>query len=244
MGPLTAARMRSSVALFAIKHNIDRAVATLVFGRPFTVLNYWITPTDAVQFTKLSSNDALFLTTMVLILIPFVWIGLSLTARRLRSANMPLGFLILFFAPFLNLAFFALLYFVPNRSGEPATTAVESRFGALASFIPSDPLGSVATGAILAGIAGSIAVYVGVQSLGVYGWGVFVALPFCMGMVSVLIHSYHRPQTLMSCVVVSVMSVLIVGIVLFAVAVEGVSASSWQFRSRRRWQSLADYSGT
>jgi hypothetical protein len=75
--------------------------------------------------------------------------------------------------------------------------------------------------AILTGIIGALAAYAGVQSLGVYGWGVFVALPFCLGMASVLIHTYHYPQTLARCLFVSMLSVLIVGIVLFAFAVEG-----------------------
>src|SRR5712692_4912479 len=51
----------AGVTLFAIKHNIDRTVATLVFGRQFTVFNYWVPPADAVQLNKLSGNDARFL---------------------------------------------------------------------------------------------------------------------------------------------------------------------------------------
>jgi len=210
------------VTLFAIKHNIDRLVATAVFGRQFTIFNYWIPPTDAIRVDNLSASDARFLTTMVLMSIPFVWIGLSLTVRRLRSAGIPLGFVALFFAPFLNLVFFAVLCFVPNRDASHVTVDGGPSDGVLSPMIPSDPLGSAAIGAILTGLIGSLAVYLGVQSIGVYGWGVFVALPFCMGMASVLIHTYHRPQTLTSCLLVSVVSVLVVGVVLFALAVEGL----------------------
>ena len=49
----------------------------------------------------------------------------------------------------------------------------------------------------------------------------FVALPFCLGMASVLIHTWHHAQTLASCLLVSVLSVLVVGVLLFAFAVEG-----------------------
>jgi hypothetical protein len=208
------------LTLFAIKHNIDRIVATAAFGRRFTILNYWIPPTDAIRVDNLSAADARFLATMVLISIPFVWIGLSLTVRRLRSAGMPLGLLSLFFAPFLNLLFFAVLCFAPEKdSGK----AVHDRGGdgLLSPVIPSGALGSAATAAIFSGLVGSLAVYLGVQSIGVYGWGIFVALPFCMGMASVLIYTYHGAQTLASCLLVSILSVVIVGIVLFAVAVEG-----------------------
>jgi hypothetical protein len=209
------------LTLFAIKHNIDRIVATAVFGRRFSIFNYWIPPTDAIRVDTLSPSDARFLTTMVLMSIPFVWIGLSLTVRRLRSAGIPLGFVALFFAPFLNLVFFAVLCLVPDREPAIVPAGVDRPDRAFSSVIPSDPLGSAAIGAILTGLIGSLAVYLGVQSIGVYGWGMFVALPFCMGMASVLIHTYHRPQTLASCLLVSVVSVLLVGIILFAVAVEG-----------------------
>jgi hypothetical protein len=209
------------VTLFAIKHNIDRIVATAAFGRRFTIFNYWIPPTDAIRVDSLSAGDARFLTTMVLMSIPFVWIGLSLTVRRLRSAGIPLGFVALFFAPFVNLVFFAVLCFVPDREASIVGSDSEAGDGVFSPVIPTDPLGSAAMGAILTGLVGSLAVYLGVQSIGVYGWGVFVALPFCMGMASVLIHTYHRPQTLASCLLVSVVSVLVVGVILFALAVEG-----------------------
>jgi hypothetical protein len=207
------------IALFAIKHNIDRIVATAIFGRRFTIFNYWIPPTDAVRIDALSPNDVRFLATMVLMSIPFVWIGFSMTVRRLRSADLPAGFSVLFFAPFLNLLFFAFLCFIPDR-GRLLNSQSEIPI-AKSPLIPADPLGSAATGAIVAGFVGTVAAYVGVQSLGVYGWGVFVALPFCMGMLSVLIHTYHRYQTLTSCLMVSVLSVMVVAAVLFALAIEG-----------------------
>jgi hypothetical protein len=209
------------LTLFAIKHNIDRSVATLAFGRKFTIFNYWIPPTDALRVADLTANDARFLATMVLIAIPFVWAGLALTLRRLRSAGAPLGFVVLFFAPFLNLIFFAVLCFLPEKldSGTRENAADD---GITSAVIPSDPLGSAAMGAVFTALVGSLAVYLGVQSIGVYGWGVFVALPFCMGLASVLIHTHHRPQTLGSCLLVAFVSVLLVGIILFALAVEGL----------------------
>ena len=210
------------VAGFAIKHNIDRIIATAVFGRRFTIFNYWIPPIDAVRISSLSDSEARFLTTMVLVSLPFVWIGLSMTVRRLRSANLPLWLLVLFFVPFLNLAFFAVLSFIPGRNQGDGRQEADARTGALSSIIPSDPVGSAAIAAILTGIIGGLAAYVGVQSLGVYGWGVFVALPFCLGMASVLIYTYHEPRPLLGCVLVSAISVLIVGILLFAFAVEGI----------------------
>lgn len=34
---------------FAIKHNLDRLVATLVFDRRWDIFNYWLPPTEAAR---------------------------------------------------------------------------------------------------------------------------------------------------------------------------------------------------
>src|SRR6267378_3296163 len=94
---------------FAIKHNIDRLIANRLFGRPFTPFNYWIPPVQAIRIDSLSTTDARFLATMVSIALPFVWIGLAMTVRRLRSANLPLSLVVLFFVPLMNLLFFVVL---------------------------------------------------------------------------------------------------------------------------------------
>src|SRR5262245_33959279 len=166
---------------FALKHNIDRIVATSLFGRKFTPLNYWVPPVEAIRVDRLSTSDARFLLTMVALALPFIWIGLTMTIGRLRSARLPLWLVALFFVPVVNLAFFALLSLVPGGSGDGAPAPEASR---LASFIPQDKWGSSAMAVALTGSLGALATYIGVQKLGTYGWGVFVALPFCFGLVS------------------------------------------------------------
>ena len=121
---------------FAIKHNIDRIVATQFFGRQFTPFNYWIPPVEAIRIDRLSTNDARFLTTMVAVALPFIWIGLAVTIRRLKSAGLAPWLAALFFVPVVNLAFFVLLSLIPARNGERATGP--QRVSALSSFIPRD----------------------------------------------------------------------------------------------------------
>src|SRR5438128_4265818 len=72
----------------AIKHNIDRVVAASVFGRGFSPLNYWVPPVQAIRVISLPSADATFLATMLAIALPFIWVGLAMTIRRLRSAGL------------------------------------------------------------------------------------------------------------------------------------------------------------
>src|SRR5712691_11690937 len=72
---------------FAIKHNLDRVIATGVFHRPWGILNYWVPLSQAVRITSLSRSDAIFLASMLAFALPFVWVGITMTLRRLRSAG-------------------------------------------------------------------------------------------------------------------------------------------------------------
>ena len=203
---------------FAVKHNIDRIVAGAVFGRSFGIFNYWIPPVDAVRFTSLSREDAVFLGTMVGISIPFIWVGLAMTVRRLRDAGLPLWLVVLFFLPVLNIVFFLILSLIPG-----AEQAREPRSGpsGIGQVIPESVLGSALAAIIpIAGIGAAIA-YLGVEEIGVYGWGVFVALPFCLGLTSVMIYTFHKRRSMGGCVLVSLTAVGLAALLLLAFAVEG-----------------------
>jgi hypothetical protein len=62
----------------------------------------------------------------------------------------------------------------------------------------------------------------GTEVLRSYGWGLFVALPFCLGLFSVLVYSYHEPRSPSSCIVVSLVPIALLGGMLMIVAIEGL----------------------
>ena len=103
------------VVLFAVKHNLDRLVASAVFHRPWGVLNYWIPPGQALRITSLPKKDAEFFATLVAMALPFIWIGVVLTIQRLRSIGLPVWLAVGFFLPVINLLFFLLLSILPSR---------------------------------------------------------------------------------------------------------------------------------
>ena len=75
---------------------------------------------------------------------------------------------------------------------------------------------------VISSVLGAAATLLSVNVLAIYGWGLFVALPFCLGFFSVLLYGYHRPRSLRSCLAVASMSVVLLGLFLLALAVEGV----------------------
>jgi len=209
---------------FAIKHNLDRIVASYVFHRPWGIFNYWVPIGEAVRISSLPRKDAVFLATMVALALPFVWVGVALTVRRLRNVGLPTPLALLFFLPVVNVLFFAILCILPARDSvrEPKIAGLPLAKLSMQHILPESPLGSAAISLALTIPVGWAMAVLGAQVLWSYGWGLFVALPFAMGLASVLIYGARHPRSLRSCVAVASLATLLLGLVLLALAFEGV----------------------
>jgi hypothetical protein len=208
---------------FAIKHNLDRLVATLVFHRKWSLFNYWIPLDRAVRITALAPADRTFPVSMLVLSLPFIWVGVVLTMRRLRAMGLPAWLVMFFFAPYLNLLFFIILCIYPSQSAENLSAPPRAlRSPMLGRIIPESNWGSAAMALVITSVLGGAATLLSVGTLAVYGWGLFVALPFCLGLFSVLLFGYHEPRRLSSCLAVASLSVVLLGALLLAVAVEGL----------------------
>jgi hypothetical protein len=160
---------------------------------------------------------------MLMLSLPFIWIGVVLTMRRLRAAGLPPLLVVFFFAPYLNLLFFIILCIYPSRREDDAPRSL--RIGGnpvLKRIIPESNWGSAAIALLMSSVLGVAGVLLSVNVLAMYGWGLFVALPFCLGFFSVLLYGYHRPRSFGNCVGVATLSVVLLGLLLLGLAVEGV----------------------
>ena len=170
----------------AIKHNLDRFIA-LSFGERWSVWSYWAPIERLSGLQALSANDKKFLLTLFVTAVPFIWIGLTLTAKRLRDAGQPTWLATLFFAPVINLIFFAVLAVYPS-AGEPANPANAAAAHA-SPFWPRSKWGSAALAVAISTIIGVLGAWAAISGLGSYGLSLFLALPFVMGYVSVWAHT-------------------------------------------------------
>lgn len=209
------------VAGFALKHNLDRVVAAYGFHRPWGFFNYWVPLRDVGRITSLRSSQALFLETMVAISLPFIWVGVILTLKRLRSARLPAAMVILFFVPFANLLFFVLLCLFPERSAASSVPSA-NKASWFSRIVPNSAVGSAALALLITVPVGTGLAVLGAQLLRNYGWGLFVALPFGMGLAAAVIHGTHAPRTMGQCTSVACLSVGLLGLALLAFAVEGL----------------------
>ena len=209
------------ILLFAIKHNLDRVIA-LAYGYKWGIFNYWVFDKPA-GIDTLSGQQAKYYATLVAVAIPFIWIGVVLTLRRLRDANLPLWMVAFFFLPFLNLVFFLILAVIPSASTTaPIRTASRGFYRSVSRVVPDNELGSALLGIVTTAVLAVAATTLSARGLGNYGWGLFVGIPFFLGLNSVLIYGFHRPRSLGKCLLVSLLSVVLVGTALFAVAIEGL----------------------
>lgn len=221
----------------AIKYNLDRAVAWLGFNHAWYFWNY-IQPHGLTGINAVPPNDQGFYIVLLLTSIPFLIFGILLTLRRLRSAGLPLELCLLFFLPVINLVFFAVLCVLPARqaassgAAEPAPVARERSGGAPVapkrsgggwmSWLPTSAIGSAVASTVIVGLIGAVLAYFSTEALQNYGWGLFVGLPFAMGLVSVLIYAGPTKRSFGSCQIVSILPVLFTGLCLVVAAAEGV----------------------
>ena len=210
------------VTAFAAKFFIDWVVVSRIFHRPWRLLNYW-RPFGVISgVNALSFENRVFAGVMLFIAVPFIWLGLAMTVKRLRDAGEPTWVAALFFAPFANLLFFLVLILKPSAKEAGRAEGAPwpgPRF--LDSWVPETRAGSALVSIAVTAVIGLGFTLLGTQVVATYGWGLFVGLPFCLGLFAVLMHSYREPRSYSECVLMAVLPVFLLGAILLLVAVEG-----------------------
>jgi len=206
---------------FVLKHNIDRIVASYGFQRPWGMFNYWVPLRNIARITDLQSSDARFLATMVALSLPFIWVGVTLTMKRLRSAGLPTELVAAFFLPFANLLFFLILCVLPERALTQHAPGIHAET-MWVRIVPHSGLGSAAISLLLTVPFGFAMAVFGARVLANYGWGMFVALPFVLGFAAAAIYNVHQLRRLGPSVGVACVSVLLLGAALLGLAFEGI----------------------
>jgi hypothetical protein len=202
----------------AAKYGLDYEFATRVFHREWGLSHYWMPLGRTGAILSAVRGDAWFLLTMVALALPFIWIGTICTARRLWDARLPSICVALFFLPMVNLLFFLVLCTVPTQRGR-ATGAVRSdgtEARSIGNLIPRGGCDAALLATFFPAALGLCFVILSVDLLSSYGWGVFVALPFCMGFLSVMIFNFHEQRSLNKSLGISALSsVVLAGLLLF-----------------------------
>ena len=204
------------VLLVVVKFAIDALVAGF-FGRPWSVLLYW-SPFNLSLFS-LSVPERNFALTLAAVSIPFTALGIWLTVRRLRTLRLHPWLSILFFLPVVNLIFFAFLTATPEFSLNPLPASSQPKPGLLEEDSPFTFFASIGVAALCA----CLTTWLCINAFSAYGWGVFLGVPFGVGLLTTLLVSIPTARSFEYCFWSSVLGLALAGLGLIAVAFEGLS---------------------
>ena len=208
-------------AAFCLKYGVDTVLARGIFHQSWKYVNYWRSPFEVTYVQDLPRADARFLLTMLLAALPFLWLGIVCTINRLRDARLHWGWMFFFFVPLVNLGLFTALCIFPSRDNPDTEYPAASRAAEEVGQNRSGRFGAAALAVFGTAIAGLLFTILSTKALGSYGWGLFVALPFSMGFISVLIYEWSEPRALGDSLAACIVSQLLFGCMLLAFAFEG-----------------------
>lgn len=206
--------LRHGVALTALKYAIDAVLIWRFAGVLWTPFDY-LSPLWSTRQQLLQSGPAWLLPVLILIALPFLWIGVSMTMRRAVDAGAHPGLALLFFLPVLNILLMLALCFPQSRQQNIPLVAEHVRVAQ--HRMQSAMLGVAASVAITV-----LTVGVGVYLRRSYSTGLFLGVPFTIGYISAYIHNYQHQRSTGESVVLAMVSVTIAAGALTIFALEGV----------------------
>lgn len=198
------------VALAALKFGVDVVLVRLGTGVVWTPLDY-LRPVPFMVSTTLSESAPFLAPALAVWTLPFLWIGITMTIRRLLDAGWSAWWALLFFVPLVSYLLIALLALAP--SAERIETERRIPRG---ERLPS-ALSSMAVGAGL----GLAIIWLAVLGLNSYGLGLFMGTPFAIGLVTSFVLCQRYPATTRETLEVVAMTVCLVAGAAFAIGLEG-----------------------
>jgi uncharacterized membrane protein YhaH (DUF805 family) len=220
------AYLATGAGLMTFKYALDALLVYATTGAFWSPIAY-LSPLVSTRAEAIRNGapTSLFVVLGVLVL-PFMWIGVTMSVRRAVDAGVSAWLGLLFLVPFVNYIAMLVLAALPSRAGSrwhPQPTTPYR--GAKQRSLPVD-VGSGLKSALI-GVAASCAlglamVGVSVYGLGLYGASLFFLTPFAMGAVSAYLFNRPRPQPIARTLPVALASTVIAGGALMLFALEGI----------------------
>jgi hypothetical protein len=214
----------AGISLVAVKYVIDAAVIYAVAGVVWTPLDY-VFPLVSIGNAKTAVFPAALSMALLVWTVPFIWIGVMMSARRAQDAGIPVWIVGAFFLPILNHILLLVLVAAPRAPAATVGLGLRTQSDSRLSrrVRKAEEAGQWFHGTdLIAALAGSAAALATVAIVTFwirsYGLAVFFGAPFLLGLVSGYVANVFRPhstgQTM--AVVCLTMFFTAVGIVLFA----------------------------
>jgi uncharacterized membrane protein YhaH (DUF805 family) len=171
-------------ALMAFKYCSDTLALKLVTGATWTPLDY-LSPTFSERRHAAPAAPDWFWLALAAWALPFMWIGVSMTLRRLFDARRSPWLCLFFFLPILNWILIAWLCIAPSRPAQPLP----------ADFVRDVTRIRAALEGIAAGVAiGAVSAALYLLWFKSYNAAVFLGTPFTMGAAAGYLYNRAGPK--------------------------------------------------
>ena len=210
-GGVTRSRyLAAGLGLALVKYSVDAGSYLAITGRFWDPLTY-LDPTFAQRFHEVESLPPVYLAFLLLWALPFLWVGVGMSARRARDAGLSPWLGLLFLVPIVHYAMIVVLVVVPTRT-------VERRRLRPDLFTPRMTLFGVAVSTVL------MAVLVGVLTEGFYYYGtaLFLGTPFVLGTVTAYLYNLPVERTVTATIGMVTLALLVGLMALVVFAFEGL----------------------
>jgi uncharacterized membrane protein YhaH (DUF805 family) len=216
--------VRWGLALAALKFGIDTMVVWALAHRVWSPIAYAI-PSLVLRDESLRAAPETMYLVLIVLALPFLWIGLTMSVRRAADAGLSPWLGTLFLVPLLNYPVILGLCVTPSRP-DPRRPSPQESEGPEGSREPaSAPVPAGLAGA-MAGVLTAIAIggsmlWLSVYKLGQYGVVLFFLTPFAMGAASATVYNREGARRLRSTIGVAVLGVSLAGVGALLFGIEG-----------------------
>jgi hypothetical protein len=199
--------------LMAFKYLVEAALIYAVTGRAFMPWHF-LSPLVTMRMQFLAGATWLAWV-LVIWTLPFMWIGVAMTLRRVVDAGWWPVVALIYFVPLLNFVLMLALCFVPTRAPDvrPSPAAV-----AIADF----RWGEAVLGTMLGFSITALIALFSIQFLREYTATLFLATPLIVGASGGFVMNYRRPQSLGPTIIVAVIAMVVAGGGFLLFAIEGI----------------------
>lgn len=209
-----------ALGLFLLKVSVDRVLLHWLGEPAIPLPDYFLRAFPGADLWTVAANPwaaGILLAASL----PFLALGCGLCLRRLRTAGLPGGLVVLFVVPVLKWFLFVLAGLAPDRSGEGTARFAAGGWG-WRRWLPDSAWGSAVMAMGMSGGVALLVAVVGTEAMKSYGWALFAGAPFALGFLAAALHSARCRRTWLECVVVAELAAGLVGVGFLAFALEGV----------------------
>lgn len=224
----------TGLALMAVKYAGEALAVHAVTDRWWTPFDYF-SPSMA-RFRDLHAPALAF--GIAFWSLPFIWIGVSMSARRALDAGLPARLALLFFVPILNNIVMLVLAAQPTQGERFPSFPATSPLGDPAAIPPDAAEGRARAArplrAAMLGVLVGCAIVVAATAFGTlvlhsYSSVLFVGAPFVVGFVTASLYNGEAPRTLRATFGLATAAVIASAGVVLLMAFEGVLCLAMAF---------------